>query len=92
MSFNEHPSQTAQARAAAGQPALDWEHSINDLLTLTGNDHRVQSRLWLARVLGWPDPQPSDHSVVSPEMNAWLCKRLKEELVKFGSTLPKPRA
>lgn len=90
----EHPvdlAAHARMRAKRGQVTLDWAHSVQDLLMLAGHDHSASARRWIAEQLQWPGDRPEDPTVMSAEMNAWLCTRLKAELVKHGSTMPQPK-
>ncbi len=81
----------ARIRAHKGQETLDWARSVVDLLTLAGQDHSEQARRWMAEKLQWPGDVPDDPKRMSAEMNAWLCTRLKAELVKHGSQMPQPK-
>ena len=90
----EHPidlNARALIREALGQVTLNWAHSVQDLLTLAGQDHSAEARRWMAQVLKWPGATPDDPAVMSAEMNAWLCTRLQAELVKHGSKMPQPK-
>ena len=90
----EHPidlNARALIREALDQVTLDWAHSVQDLLALAGQDHSAEARRWMARVLQWPGATPDDPAAMSAEMNAWLCTRLKVELVKHGSKMPQPQ-
>lgn len=78
----------ARTRAAKGRETQDWAHPVQGLLMLAGQDHSAQARRWMAEKLQWPGDRPDDPTVMSAEMNAWLCTRLKAELVKHGSTMP----
>jgi hypothetical protein len=82
----------ALIREAMGQETLNWQNSVVDLLTLAGQGHSVEARRWMAKVLNWPGATPDSPAVMSPEMNAWLCTRLKAELVKHGGKLPESGA
>ena len=69
----------------------DGAHSVQDLLTLAGQDHSAEARVRKARELEWPGAAPDDPAAMSREMNAWLCTRSKADLVNHGSTMPKPK-
>ena len=66
-----------------GNPQLNYETSIVDLMKLLGLDSSLENRKELATELGYTGPK--DGSV---EMNLWLHKAVMQELAKNGGKVP----
>ena len=69
--------------AAKGNPALNYETSIVDLMKLLDLDSSLASRGQLAEELGYTGAK--DGSV---EMNLWLHRKVVEELGRNGGLVP----
>ena len=62
-----------------GNPQLNYDSSIVDLMKLLGLDSSLQNREELATELGYTGPKDG-----SAEMNIWLHKAVMQELAKNG--------
>lgn len=66
-----------------GNPQLNYDSSIVDLMKLLGLDSSLQNREELATELGYTGPKDG-----SAEMNIWLHKAVMQELGKNGGKVP----
>ena len=66
-----------------GNPQLNYDSSIVDLMKLLGLDSSLQNREELATELGYSGPKDG-----SAEMNIWLHKAVMQELAKNGGKVP----
>jgi hypothetical protein len=66
-----------------GNPQLNYDNSIVDLMKLLGLDSSLQNREQLATELGYTGPKDG-----SAEMNIWLHKAVMQELAKNGGKVP----
>ena len=66
-----------------GNPQLNYDSSIVDLMKLLGLDSSLANREQLATELGYTGPKDG-----SAEMNIWLHKAVMQELAKNGGTVP----
>ena len=66
-----------------GNPQLNYETSIVDLMKLLGLDSSLENRKELATELGYSGPKDG-----SAEMNLWLHKAVMNELAKSGGKVP----
>ena len=66
-----------------GNPQLNYDSSIVDLMKLLGLDSSLQNREELATELGYTGPKDG-----SAEMNIWLHKAVMQELAKNGGKVP----
>ena len=73
----------ANIAAAKGNPDLNYQSSIVDLLKLLDIDSSLENREELATELGYTGPKDG-----SAEMNIWLHKAVMRELEKNGGTVP----
>ncbi|MEP9402754.1 DUF3597 domain-containing protein [Sphingomonas sp. VNH70] len=84
------PAQPVDARAAIariaeakGNPPLNWQTSIVDLMKLLDLDSSLENRKELATELGYSGPKDG-----SAEMNTWLHAAVLRELGKAGGQVP----
>ena len=73
----------ANIAAAKGNPDLNYQSSIVDLLKLLDIDSSLQNREELATELGYTGPKDG-----SAEMNIWLHKAVMRELAANGGQVP----
>ena len=66
-----------------GNPQLNYDSSIVDLMKLLGLDSSLANREQLATELGYTGPKDG-----SAEMNIWLHKAVMQELAKNGGKVP----
>ena len=66
-----------------GNPQLNYETSIVDLMKLLGLDSSLENRKELAAELGYTGPRDG-----SAEMNVWLHIAVMQELAKNGGKVP----
>ena len=66
-----------------GNPQLNYDSSIVDLMKLLGLDSSLANREQLATELGYTGPKDG-----SAEMNIWLHKAVMRELAKNGGKVP----
>ena len=66
-----------------GNPQLNYDSSIVDLMKLLGLDSSLANREELATELGCSGPKDG-----SAEMNIWLHKAVMQELAKNGGKVP----
>lgn len=66
-----------------GNPDLNYDTSIVDLMKLLGIDPSLSNREQLATELGYTGPKDG-----SAEMNMWLHKAVLQELAKNGGKVP----
>ena len=66
-----------------GNPQLNYETSIVDLMKLLGLDSSLENRKELATELGYTGPKDG-----SAEMSLWLHKAVMQELAKNGGKVP----
>lgn len=66
-----------------GDPHLNYDSSIVDLMKLIGIDSSLANREQLASELGYSGPKDG-----SAEMNIWLHKAVMQELEKNGGKVP----
>ena len=66
-----------------GNPQLNYDSSIVDLMKLLGLDSSLANREELATELGYTGPKDG-----SAEMNIWLHKAVMQELAKNGGKVP----
>jgi len=69
--------------AAKGNPSLNYQTSIVDLMKLLDLDSSLASRGQLAEELGYTGAKDG-----SAEMNTWLHRKVIEELEKHGGAVP----
>lgn len=69
--------------AEKGNPDLNWQTSIVDLMKLLGLDSSFDNRKALATELGYTGEKDG-----SAEMNIWLHKAVMAELEKNGGKVP----
>src|SRR3990170_1651643 len=72
-----------QMAVAKGNPDLNWQTSIVDLLKLIGVDSSLDHRKELATELGYTGALDG-----SAEMNIWLHRAVMRELAKNGGNVP----
>jgi hypothetical protein len=73
----------ANIAAAKGNPDLNYQSSIVDLLKLLDIDSSLENREELATELGYTGPKDG-----SAEMNIWLHKAVMRELAANGGQVP----
>jgi len=73
----------ANIAAAKGNPDLNYQSSIVDLLKLLDIDSSLDNREELATELGYTGPKDG-----SAEMNIWLHKAVMRELAANGGQVP----
>ena len=73
----------AAIAAAKGNPKLNWDDSIVDLLKLLDIDSSLDNREELATELGYTGKKDG-----SAEMNIWLHKAVMDQLAKSGGHVP----
>jgi len=73
----------ASIAAAKGNPDLNYQSSIVDLLKLLDIDSSLENREELATELGYTGPKDG-----SAEMNIWLHKAVMRELAANGGQVP----
>lgn len=66
-----------------GNPQLNYDSSIVDLMKLLGIDSSLQNREQLATELGYTGPKDG-----SAEMNIWLHKAVMRQLAENGGKIP----
>ena len=66
-----------------GNPDLNWDTSIVDLLKLLGIDSSLENRKDLATELGYTGAKDG-----SAEMNIWLHKEVMRQLATHGGKVP----
>lgn len=66
-----------------GNPQLNYDSSIVDLMKLLGLDSSLANREQLATELGYTGPKDG-----SAEMNIWLHKAVMQKLAKNGGKVP----
>ena len=69
--------------AAKGNPDLNYQSSIVDLMKLLDLDSSLDARKELAGELGYTGARDG-----SAEMNIWLHRKVMEELAKHGGRVP----
>jgi 3-oxoacyl-ACP reductase-like protein len=72
-----------QIAARKGNPHLNWQSSIVDLMKLLDLDSSLDNRKELANELGYSGAKDG-----SAEMNIWLHKAVMQQLEKSGGTVP----
>jgi hypothetical protein len=73
----------AQIAREKGNPDLNYESSIVDLMKLLGMDSSLENRKELATELGYTGDKDG-----SAEMNIWLHKQVMRQLAEHGGKVP----